>query len=412
MYSRALSVVESTAFFLILVNTLFIGYDLDVSVAALQEGKSPPEWLSIAEIVFVVAFSLESVVKLALMGTKFFTADTKYWNVFDLVLVFTAALDLMLTSYDFTFARIFRLFRVMRTIRLIRAVPWVRKLRLMVASTISSLVSLMWGMMLLLFLLYVFGVLFLQGVVHHLEDVGNSNKPLHVDLTRYYGSLEETIITLYKSFSGGADWQDLGDPLLSVGRPYLYLFCFFVAFIVFGILNVLTAIFVEAANSIADVDRDLVIQEYVTGKDQDVNSLRTLFLESDIDGSGEVTKDEFEQTVQRESVQVCLGSIGISATQARGLFTLLDLDEDGRVDINEFVTGMMRMRGGATGVHMATIMYENKRIYSRLSEAMRFWQDSMDSMFLGLGLPQPERLEGLARKTTMSAPTLSNGKRP
>ncbi|CAE7399939.1 CACNA1G, partial [Symbiodinium sp. CCMP2456] len=74
------------------------------------------------------------------------------------------------------------------------------------------------------------------------------------------------------------------------------------------------------------------------------------------------------------------GSLGINASEARGLFGLLDADESGSVSLQEFMQGCLRLRGQAKAIDMATLMYQNKRIV--------FWlQDRL------------ERLEGSLRPT-------------
>merc|ERR1719323_2991548 len=67
--------------------------------------------------------------------------------------------------------------------------------------------------------------------------------------------------------------------------------------------------------------------------------------------------------------------IGLGVYEARGLFQLLDIDDKDFVEIEEFVCGMMRLKG--TGVDIATLMYENKRILTRLTAFMRFVEDHM-----------------------------------
>merc|ERR1719471_2471080 len=62
---------------------------------------------------------------------------------------------------------------------------------------------------------------------------------------------------------------------------------------------------------------------------------------------------------------------GLDVNQAQGFFELLDLDESGKVDIEEFIGGLMRMRGVAKGADMAMIMFENRRLFKHLKQFMK-----------------------------------------
>merc|ERR1712217_212653 len=67
--------------------------------------------------------------------------------------------------------------------------------------------------------------------------------------------------------------------------------------------------------------------------------------------------------------------LGLSASEAQGLFTLIDIEETHQVSIDELVLGMMRMKSGSKGLDLATLMYENKKIMVKLTAFMNFMED-------------------------------------
>eukprot|EP00971_Amphidinium_carterae_P259720 5153229-Amphidinium_carterae.1 len=81
------------------------------------------------------------------------------------------------------------------------------------------------------------------------------------DVYEYYGTLGSSLLTLFMSISGGADWSDLVQPLAQFSKAYVLIYVLYVSFVVFGVMNVLTAIFVESASRFAAIDQDLAIQE-------------------------------------------------------------------------------------------------------------------------------------------------------
>uniref|UniRef100_A0A7S1MQ97 EF-hand domain-containing protein n=1 Tax=Alexandrium catenella TaxID=2925 RepID=A0A7S1MQ97_ALECA len=81
--------------------------------------------------------------------------------------------------------------------------------------------------------------------------------------------------------------------------------------------------------------------------------------------------------------------IRIEAWEARGLFQLLDTDALGQVSIEDFLHGLVRLKSKDQGVDLTTVMYENKRILTRLLAFMRFAEDHFRDMETYLGMTSP-----------------------
>uniref|UniRef100_A0A7S1MSK3 EF-hand domain-containing protein n=1 Tax=Alexandrium catenella TaxID=2925 RepID=A0A7S1MSK3_ALECA len=81
--------------------------------------------------------------------------------------------------------------------------------------------------------------------------------------------------------------------------------------------------------------------------------------------------------------------IRIEAWEARGLFQLLDTDALGQVSIEDFLHGLVRLKCKDQGVDLTTVMYENKRILTRLLAFMRFAEDHFRDMESFLGMTSP-----------------------
>merc|ERR1712113_763807 len=83
-------------------------------------------------------------------------------------------------------------------------------------------------------------------------------------------------------------------------------------------------------------------------------------------GSGQLTQEELQQHLDSPIVRARLAAIDMEVYEARGLFGLLDLSENGCISIDEFVIGCMRLKGGAKQIDLATLMCENKRLGRQL----------------------------------------------
>ena len=95
--------------------------------------------------------------------------------------------------------------------------------------------------------------------------------------------------------------------------------------------------------------------------------LKDHFFESDINGDGTITIEEFQTHLKDPKVRAHLASVGLAVHEALGLFKLLDVDHSGGIAIEEFVVGCMRLKGGAKSIDLATLMYENKRMVERFT---------------------------------------------
>merc|ERR1712032_603512 len=90
-----------------------------------------------------------------------------------------------------------------------------------------------------------------------------------------------------------------------------------------------------------------------------------LFQQVDTDDSGTISLEEFEENLRDENVLACFSVVQIEVSEARGLFQLLDINETGEVDIEEFIVGCCRLHCAAQSIEMAAELYENKRNNTR-----------------------------------------------
>merc|ERR1719410_3054899 len=80
------------------------------------------------------------------------------------------------------------------------------------------------------------------------------------EIATLYGNLPRSMMTLFLTISGGLEWSKAAGPLVKLGTFYGIIWTAYVAFMVFGMLNVLTGIFVEQAMDAMVNDKDNMIQ--------------------------------------------------------------------------------------------------------------------------------------------------------
>merc|ERR1719440_1971629 len=86
--------------------------------------------------------------------------------------------------------------------------------------------------------------------------------------------------------------------------------------------------------------------------------LEELFNSWDASHDGDLTLAEFEAHLSDDRMQALFHTLDVMASDAWTLFKLLDADGGGTVDADEFVTGCIRMRGGARAAHIEKLQYE------------------------------------------------------
>ena len=77
------------------------------------------------------------------------------------------------------------------------------------------------------------GILFTDVALEHMK----SERAVDANLMRYFGSLYTSIATLFRTISGGLDWQDAADSLNPLGIFWVQVFQLYVAFVSFAVLN-------------------------------------------------------------------------------------------------------------------------------------------------------------------------------
>jgi len=382
-----MTIEEAMTYFstlLVLTNTVFIGAQMDLSVRSAQENRDPPHWVYITDLFYTVAFMVELTMRICMKGRNFLSGSDRKWNVFDMLLVFSSVMEHLLSFLDLSFIRILRIFRTIRVMRVIRVIRIFRELRLMVASIISALASLIWAFILLAVLIYLFAILFLQGVTSHFEEFGiHDPDPALADgqLPAFFGSLGLAMESLFCAITGGFDWQEAMIPLKVVSIYYGPVFLFYVSFVVIGVMNILTGIFVENANHIASVDRDLVIDDQIEKIAETRSAIRQIFTATIKDVKNEmICRDDVRTMLADKKTLGHLQYLDLDIWEIWGLFDLLDTDHDGEIPLEEFIGGIMRLRGSSRGIDLATMMYENRRFAKDNTSFMKFIERRLNEL--------------------------------
>eukprot|EP00927_Polykrikos_kofoidii_P013023 TRINITY_DN15670_c0_g1_i3.p1 TRINITY_DN15670_c0_g1~~TRINITY_DN15670_c0_g1_i3.p1 ORF type:complete len:829 (-),score=148.33 TRINITY_DN15670_c0_g1_i3:35-2389(-) len=338
-----------------------------------------------AHVCFNIWAIAELFIRVVVFRRDFVFGEDKVWNALDVVMVATSVMDVVvwiavrekavLSAGMLRTLKGVRMLRLVKTCRIARMLRYMHEFKKMVFSLQASITTLFWCVTVIFSLVYIFAILFTQGATDHIARLVANGQPDHVqigELNHFYGSLTRTIFSLYIAMSNGMSWEAVLRPLMPVHWSYTLLFMIFITFSIFGLLNVLTSVFVESTIKSAQHYKELVIQEAQSKKETAVVHLRNLFKQMDMDSSGELDLKEMRKYLAADCE--CIGYLeacDININDVDVLFRLIDRDNSGFVNLDEFCEGCMTLKGEARSYDIHCLMYEQSRSLNKWSHFQR-----------------------------------------
>lgn len=375
---------------LIIASGTFVGVETDFMA---KHGGQTQKMHGHVHMFFNIVFLMECALRVGAEGAdEYFTkSKERRWNWAETLLAGSSAIDLFLALLrsDLTEAglvlRAVRLFRLVRMLRLIRAMKFAREFQRMVYAVISCVRTLMCSMVMLFFIMYIFALVFCQGATEFLlmdgiswgtpQDMGalfdpaafNSNTPEQM-LYEMYGTLPKSFYSLFAAISQGISWHYAFQPLSHINWMYAGGFLLYITLVLFGVMNVVTSVFVESAILSAQRYRDLIVQQKEHEREIAMEHMKEVFSQIDYDGSGEICIEEMEYFLTEPALRSYVEALGISAENTRLLFRLMDVDGSGKIDMGEFCEGCLRLQGDAKSVDVHTMIYQVRQFLTKWSE--------------------------------------------
>lgn len=395
-------IVESARFnvsvtLVIVLNAVYIGLETDyrdpessidgsaaiadeVGGAVGESNYNHPGWY-VGELVFTVIFTVELVLRLLAYKSAFFY---EAWNNFDFLLVSVAIVNSMLllamlikgadsqeggTLDVFVAMRVAKLLRLARIFRLLR---FFKELWLLVSGVLQSVRTLMWMWTLVLIVVYVFGIFMTRIVgqphgcallpksaghsllvecevddgIHDRCDSETGRPVCDTMMDQYFGTVAQSMLTLFQMITT-EDWALVARRAMG-HVPFLWVgIIFFLSITTFALMNVVIAVIVESTLDQALVTKEDIGKRLDSERKKALEKIYEVFRIADVDGNGELTKEEFLHALNDPEVKRAFHEVEIDMHNAESLFDILDYDMSGALDIKEFIDGCMRTRGDA-----------------------------------------------------------------
>eukprot|EP00929_Paragymnodinium_shiwhaense_P117085 TRINITY_DN8725_c0_g2_i1.p1 TRINITY_DN8725_c0_g2~~TRINITY_DN8725_c0_g2_i1.p1 ORF type:complete len:647 (+),score=121.68 TRINITY_DN8725_c0_g2_i1:86-2026(+) len=353
--------------FAIILNAILMAYETELKLTQ-PVGAPSPAWIAGVGRIFTAFFLCELLLRMA-GGLRRFFCTCNLWNYFDLIIVTISLVDEFLQNSaslnNARMVRILRLTRIIKVIRMVRIIRMVSALRTLVNSLVGTIKQVIWAFFLIICVMSVFAVVFGQ-VISLARQV--SPEIMEVDgMGLHWGTLSRCMYTLYLSVSGGVSWMEVAKPLQELGGATFGGFMVYVALIQWVVLNVVTGCFCESAAEAARKDVSLAVQAHRADRDNFLKKAKAIFRSIDRDGSGVLNIEEMKPYLDSEPAHALFAALDLDIGDVCGLFELLDEDGTEQVDLEEFMFGCLRLRGGAKALDIAKIQHSADRLEQRLN---------------------------------------------
>lgn len=130
-------------------------------------------------------------------------------------------------------------------------------------------------------------------------------------------------------------------------------------------------------------DRDLLIQAEIERTMTFLQDMHDLFYEADTNGNMVMTKDELTKYLQDERVCAYMAGHNLDVSDVTNMFELLDTNQSGEIELQEFVLGTSRLKGQARCLDVMRIFQCMDVLYEKLVTV----QGHLDALHGGLLRP-------------------------
>jgi len=317
----------------------------------------------ILDVCFGLAFVLEVMVKLLGFRTDFFWS---YWNWLDfLIIAMWLANNVFagMLPVDPLTLRIARLAKIIRIVRLVRTIQIFDILHLMAASLSASLSALLWSVLLLFGIMMSAAMVMVGAIEFYIANEGN---PLDTRMKAYdyFGTFTKAFFSVFEITLGNFApiTRFLSD---NISEFYHMLFMMYYCVVSFAILMVIRGIFLHETFQAADANDNLMILRQLRTRTKILKKLQRLFFEANVSDDGFLSYEEFTLLMEDDRVQTWLAAMGLEIRDADIIFEMVDSGEN-RVDVQNFVSGLARLKGQARAVDLVQVLRYSRSIMDLL----------------------------------------------
>jgi Ca2+-binding EF-hand superfamily protein len=266
---------------------------------------------------------------------------------------------------------------MMRAFKVIRQF---KELRMMITGLLNCSRPLLWASVLMACLTYMTAVFisqFLSEYLRSLQGAIPEEDGTIIYIRTYFPDMLVSMYTLFEALTGGRDWGEIAEPFRRIHWLLVVCLSIYIIIGVFCLLNLLTAVFLEAAHRLDDV------QDLVYAKRDWVKEVKDFFFQAvnevekdNLERVERITKNSFIKLLKsRRNVKVLEeNGVDLSFTDEHRLgeiFDIMDEDGNGSLDVDEFVQSLYLLKGPARALDLKLDSHRASKMFESLQGNLR-----------------------------------------
>lgn len=336
---------------LLLFNLILVIMETD----ATAYGEEQPLWMLVASDSLMVIYFIELSMRMFIFRSRFFNS---IWHRLDFCIVvadvgswvYFLAHDANGNVGMVTLLRLVRFLRVSQSVHLLVHFP---DLILAVKGFVGAFVAATWGMALVLFTLVLFSIVAVQ-VLHPICQDIVAETDLFADCERCgraFESVAASMVTFSQQYVAGDSWGTVSIPILERAPFTAPIFITITIVINLMVLNQILAFIVDSSANArrgADHEMGLVLD---SKRQAAAKRFATMCKEMDKDQSGGLSYAEIAEAFdEQQEFHDTLKTLGVGREDMECVFRMLDTDESGTIDFNEFSNQLYKMKSSDTQI--------------------------------------------------------------
>lgn len=263
---------------------------------------------------------------------------------------------------------VLRALRLVRLVRVISRHPAFHEVWLLLRGLSESMRTLFWTSVVISFITYVFsifGVVLLSTTLKNAyieAPVSGEERQTLEELVEMTDGIWPLMFTLIQVLTLDS-WTSFVREMMKYSPWCWVYFYLYIAFAVFVLMNLVTAIIVDNALKNSQKDAEAVLAEKEKEFKAALAQFQSLFELIDMDGNGELTREEFKIAFQDPQIEMRLKMLDIQMKDCEEIFDLLDTG-DGVLSLQEFFEGITSMAGLAQSKDMFRVLKRVDRLTS------------------------------------------------
>jgi len=351
-------VFKSITGFVIGLNFVVIVWNSDYKASHVGESELPV--VHAIQSAFTLFYVLELVLRLLVDREDFFLGDDLGWNMFDILIVLSALIEIFITALgglavmDTSFLRIMRFLKISRILRMFSAVTVFKEVEIMVDTIAGCATIVMSSALVLILYLSVFAIFFLQGSVSYLEDHPDLDPAAVEAVLAVFGGFSTACVSLFAAVTGGRDWGGCHSVVKKFGPFHDWLFVCFIAIYYLAFINIITAAFCEKALRIARPNT--TERTHQRREEEWHNACELKNLVNEILSSGDETvqslcETQLRELMRHEDVKAYFSLRGLHPISVQRFFKTYTLIFDTHVvDLDTFVSICVKLGGASSSL--------------------------------------------------------------